>query len=538
MKKLTLAEVDDIYAQEPAWIVKSWEAQDTGVDPLGLRQTNLDMMDRVLPGINNVTRHIRVYTVMTWAWWKAGRLLSNEDQHAVSSAEMRDFVDRVDAVFSWSQFMLDADASLPGKTVLPKELAPADAKIAYDFSSERWPKLRTSRRNSTDLLGAVQYGPSVRGAQGLHWLLANDGVFVPNLDVMPAIEAFDARLAPHLPKCLRDPKWTTITHKELTAIGPLWRFDEPAPLESKVFAELFFGDDTQVQKDALLARRRGTLNLMRTALAAIGTPCKAEDLRAAMFQLVLDDNGAALSKSRHAWRVLQIRQLQRLAIEALYTFIEVRLKAAHRMGSADVVAALQEALTERGLSPALTTDEMLEAAFQAGGDSEADWRWPHDADSALFSLIEAIVAAQRVDLEAVPLLAVAALHCAALLTTAEQLDEQGASALRDFEREPDRLPIGLMLSRIQALRHRPADQLLREIVEAWVFGQHVRWSIARSGDGKQRLRVTLDEGGWVFLRGKLSGAFSPTPDRLLSALRLSAGCGLVEAMGDDLWGLP
>lgn len=45
-----------------------------GVDPLGLRQINFDLMDQVLPGLNNVARHIRPFVVVTWAWRRARQL--------------------------------------------------------------------------------------------------------------------------------------------------------------------------------------------------------------------------------------------------------------------------------------------------------------------------------------------------------------------------------------------------------------------------------------------------------------------------------
>jgi hypothetical protein len=38
-----------------------------GVDPLGLRQINFNLMDQVLPGLNNVARHIRPFMVVPWA---------------------------------------------------------------------------------------------------------------------------------------------------------------------------------------------------------------------------------------------------------------------------------------------------------------------------------------------------------------------------------------------------------------------------------------------------------------------------------------
>ena len=39
-----------------------------GVDPLGLRQLNFDMMDRCIPGLNNAAWRLRPYVVMAWAW--------------------------------------------------------------------------------------------------------------------------------------------------------------------------------------------------------------------------------------------------------------------------------------------------------------------------------------------------------------------------------------------------------------------------------------------------------------------------------------
>ena len=83
-------------------------------------------------------------------------------------------------------------------------------------------------------------------------------------------------------------------------------------------------------------------------------------------------------------------------------------------------------------------------------------------------------------------------------------------------------------ARIADLRDRPAREMLTEMVEAWVFGQHLRCSVMRGGDGKQRLRVGLDEGGWKLLRRDTSATFGPTPDRLQSALRHSADCGLID----------
>jgi hypothetical protein len=75
--------------------------------------------------------------------------------------------------------------------------------------------------------------------------------------------------------------------------------------------------------------------------------------------------------------------------------------------------------------------------------------------------------------------------------------------------------------------------LWSEILEAWVIGQHVRWSVVRNGDDTQRLRIALGDRGWMRLRkGRLSGPFRPTLDRLGTAMALAADCGLVEGLVD------
>lgn len=529
MAARTLGDVDAMYGtSDLPWVIDEWTPEPTGVDPLGLRQVNLDMMDRLLPGINNVTRHVRVYTLMTWAWWKAGQILSGDGAHGVWSQDMRDYVERVDAIFSWSQFRMRADSALPGSTVLPGKLEPPGSPFAYDFATPEWDKLRKSRRNSTDLLGAIQYGPSIRGAGGLGWLQAVEGVFQPTDDVMSAVEAFDAVVAPHLPKCLLDPTHTLLTFEELDAIAPIWDHRAPDETEREVFAERFFGNQEGERRDNNLAKRRGTLRLMLDALATAGKPCSLDTVRARMFGVDAPEIAdPALRLPRHRWRVLQIRQLQRLAIEATYIAVEARLKS-QSAGTTEIVAFLIEDLNAAGVSTEGSAANMLEEAF-AG--------WADDPERAVFNLMDALVDAQAGDTAAIPKLALASVRCVEILARAEDSDEHGVSVMKEFEREPDRLPLGLMLARLTDVRDRPAREMLTEIVEAWVFGQHLRWSVMRGGDGKQRLRVGLDEGGWKLLRGDMSATFGPTPDRLRSALRLCADCGLIAetAPGEELW---
>ena len=62
MAQLSLADLTTAAATaaEPGFVIATVPRLG-GVDPLGLRQINFDLMDQVLPGLNNVARHIRPF---------------------------------------------------------------------------------------------------------------------------------------------------------------------------------------------------------------------------------------------------------------------------------------------------------------------------------------------------------------------------------------------------------------------------------------------------------------------------------------------
>ena len=99
-------------------IVDESGVQVGGVDPLGLRQINFDLMDKVLPGLNNVANRLRPFILMTWAWRRVRTIIERDKLGGATDKQMRDFVDRIEAIYSWSQFLLDTDAGIPGGQAL------------------------------------------------------------------------------------------------------------------------------------------------------------------------------------------------------------------------------------------------------------------------------------------------------------------------------------------------------------------------------------------------------------------------------------
>ena len=165
-----------------------------GVDPLGLRQINFDLMDLVLPGLNNVVRSIRPFTVMSWAWRRAALCAERAGKTMATVEELQDFVDRIEVLFVWSQLLRDGTVDLPGRDFLAT-LVRADG---YTFGGPAWRAMRRTRKDSTALSAPVNYGPALKS---LGWIEQSSealGVFKCTAIVTDALNALDRELAPYL----------------------------------------------------------------------------------------------------------------------------------------------------------------------------------------------------------------------------------------------------------------------------------------------------------------------------------------------------
>jgi hypothetical protein len=188
----TIAELTQAAANssEP-FFVPPVEYRFGGVDPLGLRQLNFDLMDEVLPGINNVARHIRPFTLVTWAWHRAIALAKEQELDAIAVDQILDFVDRIDVIYVWSQFLRKSDSDLPGRTVLE----PLIKSKSWVFDGIDWRVQREKRRLSTALMAPINYGPALKS---MGWIQAHQrhpSIFMPCPDAAPAITAFEEQLS-------------------------------------------------------------------------------------------------------------------------------------------------------------------------------------------------------------------------------------------------------------------------------------------------------------------------------------------------------
>ncbi|MCA2993948.1 MAG: septum formation inhibitor-activating ATPase [Gemmatimonas sp.] len=470
-----------------------------GVDPLGLRQINFDLMDGVLPGLNNVARHIRPFVVVTWAWRRASQLSQSLGTAVVQSERLQDFVDRIEVLYVLSQFMRDPKVDLPGRDFLK----PLFSQSVYSFGGENWAQRRETRRNSTGLSSALNYGP---GLKSLGWLAPHrefTGIMMPRPEIVPALDALEAKMHAMLGhdafNKLGD---ITVSRFDVEGWADAWALTEPTEQERRVMAEGLFG--TRAPAERQLAGE-----LLKASVTFVGSNDKM-DIRRAMTGLPSRFTPEErLCRTRDAWRLVQVRQLFRLSMEGLLFWIIRRLDGGPN-STATLVRIFLERIPADGM---VTVEQWLQGmAATAKGPLE---------------MVEAIEDALRDPAETdLPRSLMAGL---AFCLTSED-DAESA-----MERE-DRLPLRRARREAHLLGASTVEEFVRHAFESWVLAQHTYWSVGRGladararGRTLLRLRVVLDEGGWALAPGvSPGGPPAPARDRLDTAISLATECGVLD----------
>src|SRR5579864_7931169 len=104
------------------------------------------------PGIS------RPLVVVTWAFRHGNQLAQNQGNRTIPVDQLLDFVDRIDVIYVWSQFLSDPSADLPGRRVLTN-LVQANE---WTFGGAAWRSRRQIRRYSTALTAPINYGPALK----------------------------------------------------------------------------------------------------------------------------------------------------------------------------------------------------------------------------------------------------------------------------------------------------------------------------------------------------------------------------------------
>jgi hypothetical protein len=469
-----------------------------GVDPLGLRQINFELMDQVLPGLNNVARHVRPFMVVTWAWRRAIAIAQDSGRSAVAvDGQLRDFVDRIEVIYVWSQLLRNPNADLPGRDVLGQIVRAG----RYTFGGEPWKKRREVRENSTSLMAAINYGPGLRSMGLLTRNPENSKVMEPAAWAYAALDALDRALGDDLDHDVFSSFGkVTVTEAEVTRWGKAWALERYSNSEQKVFAEALFGSRSdklrQLGVELAIAASPTSSNVSAVRRRMAGPPSRLR---------VQDGQRETVAK----WRRVQCRQLFRLSLEAFFYWVTLQLGAGPMSSQGLVTRFIKQASGGRKFVTA------------------AKWiEYHYDENAGPVELSEGVQnALQRDDEQYAPAIMRGLSFC--LLTELQE----GAVSERS-----DRLPLKRARTEFQQRHEARPFEFVKHVLESWLFAQHTYWSVGRGladararGKTILRLKVVLEDGGWTLTPGVASGSFPlPTADRLRTALSLAHECGLIE----------
>lgn len=477
-------------------IVAPAEAKPGGVDPLGLRQVNFDLMNEVFPGLNNVARHIRPFTLVAWAWRRTISL-ARVRKIKLNLSQHEDFVARIEVAFAWSmlQHHDTTKLDLPGKQRITEIWGD---KRAIRFGDEEWNAFVKARRNSTALTAAINYGPGLRAFQILVDDAKQPGVRVPGQGTEKQLDAFEKRLAPILKHKLFqgwEPCSLTLTTAEKWA--GIWDINDLRGPERKSMRARLIGDISSKS-------RRGGFQLLASAFEETDEQQRDEGtLRRAMYDLEAED----LREEVLRWRRVQVRQCFRLSLEALFEWMIGQI-GGETLSTGQLAqrlldeAAIDHEVAAREWFEALVTDDVT-------------------VIEAMEELQSCLQARQGVGASALVALAISVLS---------------PSHLHDQSTRRERLPIALAAADLDRLAVGTPARLLSHVIESWIIAQHTYWSVgrgladARAGAKKiLRLRLVLEPTGWRVTRGKGSaGMPKPTPDRLRTAISLAAESRIIS----------
>jgi hypothetical protein len=495
----------------------------SGVDFLNLRQVNFDYMAECIPGTNNATKLVRGYSLMAWVFWIYPRLLSRLGRDEANSEELIHFREKVESLFVWSH-QLAGMGGVPG--ISSKIPEAQDGRVDLRFKA--WNRSTAN----TSFIAAVQYGPSLLDLGGLGFLQwISDGIYVCTRAGAALGEALDERLR----ECPVYPRLTDLsshegTSDEAAALLPFWRIDETSPREAMAFGAVLY-DPAAVEEKSPRGRRSSMISLILTALSSNQGPLESTEIRrrlalpgiAGLEPLTEEQAGQSRS-----WLILQLRQLERLAFEGLFSWLEGHLKrGGHQLPDAIVEIATQILADEWGFQGGATTDEVL---LIAGPSINAlsDFEFLVSTEEERFSpwnlchrIREGVTKEKETAL-------IIGMQSILLLNQCRPFLERDERLARHLEHGgSSRISFAHWFRLIDRFRPRPFRELIDWTLKNLIISQHLAVGTQRFDGLKIRLRMILEEDG---LESLVTSPWKPdvTPDRLDSLLSLMQSCGLIQ----------
>lgn len=517
-----------IQVPDKPFILPPRSGENGGVDFLGLRQANLDMMAEMIPSINNVTDYIRPFSLICWIFWKFHSLCMETGLEEPSREDIDTFRERIEVLFSWGASMHKTEGRIPGTGAVPPNPT-ADGQYALSFKD--WKRVQSS----TSLIAALWYGPASKTVTGLGFLMPLPGKAGFFRVVGPGIrlaEALDERLRSNdelYTRLLATLEPVTASANDATALWQLWAPDQILEAERDAFAAALFSKDEIGKRDTLIAKRSTTLALAMHHMRHCSAPADASEIRRGMALSIAQGGERyqlpeALITARNLWLTLQMRQLQRLSMECLLSWCEDRILTDQLRDTSTMAEYFQSGWNsiEQGFGEARNVAEMI--AFLGREEGSINGFIDSINEGRIVNPFELMATIQDRLSDDDPSFAHFAfsglLLCAAFAGVAGQntafLDCGG----------PQRLSLESLRRRLLGLGTISVLEAFRYVLEAMIVSQHFATAVNRFDGQNQRLRLTIEETGLEVLVDQ-SWVPTVTQDRLPTLLSLAAQAGII-----------
>lgn len=506
------------------FFVPKFKIDPSGVDFLGMRQANLDLMDICLPGINNYTRYLRGFSVLAWIYWKFHDLMKSNESEQVSSETLIRFKEKAEILFTWGHQGLGLP-KVPGIEAKP----PASVTGEVELSFDAWRRAP----DNTSLMAAPTYGPASKTTGGLSFLdPVKVDVFRACGNGVHLAEYLDAGLK-ELPEYDHLISLDAFTANEATAkaILPAWDLRTPSEPEKLAFSISFYDPDS-IETATALGRRSATIALILELLSESKEALTENDICTAMAYRRLKNKpilslSAPLEMAWLRWFVLQIRQAQRLAFESILAWVEHRLLDNKDHDTVILVDRMLDLLGEYDdIIPAGETPEIVAAVMFTDMNSVEAYLDLADTDEnyCLFGMMAKIIKSLKTNASDLISLSLRLLFICSKLTDYLVNTEGGSKLL--IMGGTERISLKYWHTIFSRFSPRPFEELARFLLENLVLSQHYGVAAYRFDGNKQRLRIGVEEEGLVALIQKPLKPFVGD-DRLGIALCLLADCGLI-----------
>lgn len=510
------------------FFVSPHDEESEGVDYLGLRAVNLNMMNTLLPGINNVVSLVRPFALMSWICWRYANAV-RESGGKAHPDDFRRFREKVETLWVWSHVELNDGAGLPGN----QQFDGRSESLTFQF--------RPFRRTAS-LLDAALYGPAMKTRNGLGFLYSVEGF----VKATPAGEALAAGLDASLRKALTPVQYefvssttsTSLRREELEGLAVGWFADTPTVEEKEAFRKQLYAPD-EIGSPHPKGIRSTMLHFILATVREHG-PLTSSDVRRHMAcsplpeDLTRHPSATTFRYGQLAWRLLQTRQGQRLGLEGLFGWMERCLIHQDARSVDDLVTQTIEAMT-RDSNGADVDDEFVRHGYDfyrqgAASIDELFSRGKLDSRGDPFLLMEQLeeAARDRATGSSLALTSVAVLlQCAALV---DAFRNEAFSAARIDDVPLLRIPLGHWGAVVRNHLNLPLRDFLRKVFETFVISQHLGVAASRSRDERSRMRLSIEDRGLTSLLPNASKVLAPTrtADRLATAMALMANSGLLQ----------